>query len=776
MKGLTPPTLPLVATPSNEGVSRDLSPVNQLVCPKPSGHDGATARTPVIALAGNPNAGKTSLFNSLTGQTQHVGNYPGVTVDKVSGRSSIDGREIEVVDLPGTYSLTAYSIEEIVTRDFVIKERPNVVVDVIDSTNLERNLYLLLQFQELGVPVVGALNMSDEAERQGLRIDVDLLSNLLGIPLVKTVGTRGTGKESLIRAVFDVLDERVSTVERHLNYGPELEERHDDIMRVLNTDAEFVQRYSLHWVAIKLLEEDADAVAKVRAEHKDADKVLAQVKRATQWIKTHFGSDSEVVVGEQRYAYIRGACRQAVQLEPQRKDRKQTTEWVDAIVLNRYLGVPVFFLTMLAIYGITFLIGTPLGDYVASFFAWTGTQINAVLPPGVLQDFIVNGVIAGVGSVLSFFPVVLFLFLGLSFLEDVGYMARAAFVMDKFLHIFGLHGRSFIPLMVSTGCAVPGVMSARTLVNPRDRTLTVLIAPLMMCGAKTPVIAMMSAAFFPGHAAIVFWSMWLFGWLLAFTVGFTFRKTLFRGEDSPFVMELPPYRLPTINGIASHMWQKGWSYLKKAWTFILAASIVIWALLSYPKTSQYSKDYNGQIASLQSAIQAAESSAPKTSQDASSTLDALRARVEGLKNEQRVEDASNSIAGRVGRSIDPVMRLAGFDWKLNVALFAGTAAKEVIISTLGIVYGLGNADADAEGTETTATPLKMRIKSDPANNPLAALAFMVFVMVYVPCIATLAVTKKELGSFKWVAVSAGYTLVLAYALAVFVYQIGKLVV
>ncbi|MFW5739399.1 MAG: ferrous iron transport protein B [Myxococcota bacterium] len=733
-------------------------------------------KPPVVALAGNPNAGKTSLFNALTGQAQHVGNYPGVTVDKTSGRTRVDDRTLEVVDLPGTYSLTAYSIEEIVTRDFVLEEKPDIVIDVVDSTNLERNLYLLLQFQELGVPVVGALNMADEAERKGIHIDVDQLSKLLGIPLFKTVASRGVGTQELMRAVLDVIDQRVDTSERHLNYGPELEDRHEELMEVLRTDSAFAERYSLHWMAIKLLEEDSDAQKKVRKEHAHADLVLEAAAKAVEWVCKHFGQDAEVVVGEQRYAYIRGALKEAVRVDPQPEGKRDATDLIDSVVLNRYLGVPIFFLVMLAIYALTFLLGNPLADQVETGIGLLGALASHVLPEGILQDFVVNGVIAGVGGVLVFFPIVMLLFLGLSFLEDVGYMARAAFVMDKFLHLFGLHGRSFIPLMVSTGCAVPGVMSARTLVSPKDRTLTVLISPLMMCGAKTPVVAMLCAAFFPRHAAIVFWCIWLFGWGLAFAIAFVFRKTLFRGEDSPFVMELPPYRMPTLRGVASHMWHRSWSYVKKAGTFILAASVIIWVLLTFPRPDHLQPEFDARVVTVKHEANDALAN-PHLPADVRTRLKNERDEaITAIRAEERMQEAAYSIAGRAGRLLEPVMQPAGFDWKINVALFSGVAAKEVIISTMGIVYGIGEADADAESDELRATPLKDRLRNDPSYSPLSVLALMVFVMVYVPCIATLAVTRKELGSIKWPAFMAGFTLIVAYVLAVAVYQVGRLFV
>jgi ferrous iron transport protein B len=730
-------------------------------------------RVPVVALAGNPNAGKTSLFNALTGQNQHVGNYPGVTVDKVTGRLTFEQRDLDIVDLPGTYSLTAYSIEEVVTRDFVLQERPDVVVDVIDTTNLERNLYLLLQLQELGVPVVGALNMSDEAERKGIHVDVQLLSRLLGIPLVCTVGTKGTGKRELLQAVFDVVDGRADTVARHLNYGPELEEKHEEVMKVLEGDPSFAGRFSLHWMAIKLLENDPDARAKVQAHHAHAGQVLEAAREASAWVARHFGQDPEVVVGEQRYAYIRGACREAVRVELRRSDRPDMTELVDTVVLNRVLGVPIFFLVMLAIYTMTFLLGNPLSDLVQRGFGLMGRGIEALLPAGVLRDFLVEGMIAGVGGVLGFFPLAMLLFLGLSFLEDVGYMARAAFVMDKFLHLFGLHGRSFIPLMVSTGCAVPGVMSARTLTNPRDRIVTVLISPLMMCGAKTPVIAMLCAAFFPKHAVLVFWALWLFGWAMAFTTGLVFRKTLFRGEDSPFVMELPPYRLPTVRGVFTHMWQKSASYVRKAGTFILAASVIIWAALTFPKPHSYSQDYAAQAASVSAAAEVKLAAPELPAADRPRIASERDQSLAALARQKKSEEASASIAGTIGRAVQPVMKYAGFDWKTNVALLSGVAAKEVIISTMGIVHGLGEVEAPEDAEAASRSPLTASIRRDSSFTPASALALMIFVMIYVPCIATLAVARKELGSIKWPAFMAAYTLVVAYLFAVIVNQAGR---
>ncbi len=731
----------------------------------PTGNDTTAAvRTIRVALAGNPNSGKTSLFNALTGGRQHIGNYPGVTVEKKQGRVDYRGYRIEVIDLPGTYSLSAYSLEEVVTRDYLLTDPPDIIIDVIDSTNLERNMYLLLQFQELGIPVIGALNMTDEAQRQGLRINDRQLGKILGIPFVKTVGRTGRGKFDLLKVITKIAQGTVSSNVRHLNYGPELEQEHNKIIDVLQTDPEFAAKYPPHWMAIKLLEEDDDAFIKIKSEHHHPDDVLQTAVTSRMWIANHFGEDSPTIVGEQRYAYIRGAIRETVIVDRIKK-RIDITEKIDAVILNRYLGVLVFFGIMFLIYRLTFSLGNPLADYLEVLFSHAGQALSSMMPESMLRDLLVDGIIGGVGGVLTFFPIVILLFIGLSFLEDVGYMARAAFVMDKFFHIFGMHGRSFIPFMISTGCAVPGVMSARTLVNPKDRIITVLVAPLMICGAKTPVIAMLAAAFFPEHAGMVFWSVWFFAWLLAFVVGWVFRKTLFRGESSPFVMELPPYRMPTARGILTHMWNRSWMYVRKAGTIILAISIIIWFLLYFPKPSEYSRDYPALQAQL--ADEYADRLTGLFPEEKNITLNELEEKLAALSRQQTAEELNYSIAGRIGAALEPIFRPAGFDWKINIALFAGFAAKEVIISTTAIVHGIGDADNHA------FTGLKERLIADPHYTPAIALALMVFVLIYAPCMPVQAVTRKELGGWKWSALSIGYTMFLAWILAVVVYNLGK---
>ncbi len=684
-----------------------------------------------IALAGNPNSGKTSIFNALTGQHQHIGNYPGVTVEKKSGIITIDGKNIEFIDLPGTYSLSAYSMEEIVSRDFVLNEKPDVIVDVLDSTNLDRHLYLLLQFQELGVPIVGALNMTDEAEEKGIHINSEQLSIILGIPFVKTVGSTGVGIDLLLDMAMKVAGGEQESNKRHLNYGKHVELAHNAVIDTLEMDDKFKQRYSMHWIAIKLLEKDRDAEEKIKKEHRFAKMVFSVADEWRQRLEKHYNEDSEVIIGEQRYAYIHGAVKETVTQVRQQK-LVDVTEQIDRVVLNRYLGMPIFFAVMFVIYQITFALGNPLSDGISIGCGYLSNVLTDSMPSGPLQDLLTNGIINGVGGVLTFLPLVLLLFMGLSFLEDTGYMSRAAFVMDKFLHIFGLHGRSFIPFMISTGCAVPGIMSARVLANRKDRIVTILVSPLMMCGAKAPVVAMLVAAFFPNNATFVFWNIWLFGWLMAFVMALIFKKSLFRGEQTPFVMELPPYRRPLFKNVLIHMWEKSSEYVKKAGTVILAASIVMWFLLSYPKPS---------------------------STDSGLYTD----------NTPLVE---YSYAGRLGKGLEPILKLMGFDWKIGVSLVAGVAAKEVIISTMGILYGMDKRPPDSPAHVDFF--VKDKLSQDPAYSPLMAFALMIFIMVYIPCLATLAMVKKELGSWKWPLFQAGYTLFVAFILAAGIYQIGSL--
>lgn len=691
-----------------------------------------------VALAGNPNAGKTSLFNAMTGAHHKVGNYPGVTVEKREGIREYKGFAFSIVDLPGIYSLTAYSLDEVVARDFLIEEKPDIVIDVLDSTNLERNLYLCLQFQELGIPLVGALNMSDEAEAKGLRIDSGILSETLGIPLVKTVGTSGSGVEGLLDAVLGTLavhdTPAVGAVGagKAPGYGAEIESKLGPLAEIIASDAAFASRYPARWLAIKLLENDANAQSRL-VRHDRGAEIGERAAADRAWLARHYGKEAEIVVTEQRYGYIKGAIREAVKISP--VAHPPITDAIDKALMSPILGLPIFFLIIWGIFKLTFALGEYPAALLESFFGILAEAARATIPGGHLQSLVVDGIIGGVGGVFSFVPLIVILFLCISILEDTGYMSRAAFLTDKILHAFGLHGQSFMPLMLGFGCTVPAIMAARTLKSPRDRIATILAVPFMSCGAKLPVYVLLAGTFFPKNADNVVMAVYLAGVGLSMLSTMFLKKTALKGPSTPFVMELPPYRLPTWRGIFWHVWGKTWNYIKKAGTVILAASVLIWAITTFPSPKA---DEAGAAAG------AAAETAPG---QAESTEAALA--------EYRLE---YSLAGRIGKFIEPVIEPLGFNWKVGVALIPGLTAKELVVSTLGILYGA--QAADKENTES----LRAALLRDPMMNPLTAVVLMVFILIMPPCFASLAAIRAEAGN-KWLVFQVLYSLALAWVVS-----------
>lgn len=704
-----------------------------------------TERTIRIALAGNPNAGKTSMFNALTGSHHKVGNYPGVTVEKREGSLEYRGTKFHLIDLPGIYSLTAYSLDEVVTRDFVLDEKPDIVVDVLDSTNLERNLYLCLQFQELGIPVVAALNMSDEAEQNGLLIDANMLSRTLGIPMIKTVGTEGKGKEALLDAVLEAVEAGSSG--KMPNYGTEIEAKLALLEAGLKSDAVFSDKYPPRWMAIKLIENDEHAIATL-SQHGSGAKLKAQAEEYRAWLSKHFGKDAEIIITEQRYGYIRGALKEAVKKIPRFK--ASVTESIDKVLMNEFLGLPVFFLIIWGIFKLTFAVGEFPVQLLERFFAGLSSLLMAALPAGFFRSLLVDGIIAGVGGVFSFVPLIVMLFLSLSILEDTGYMSRAAFLTDKFLHAFGLHGQSFMPLMLGFGCTVPAIMATRTLKSPRDRIATILAVPFMSCGAKLPVYVLLAGAFFTKNPGNVVMAIYLAGVILSMVSTVFLRKTVLKGQTTPFVMELPPYRMPTVRGIFWHVWDKTWQYVKKAGTVILAASVLIWVITTFPQVGNESE-----LASR--FADEARIEAPAAAQE---QLDGI---VAARLSEYRLE---HSIAGSIGKFLTPVIQPLGFNWKIGVALIPGFTAKELVVSTLGILYG---AQIDAGD----GVSLQDALRNDPRMNPLVALTLMVFILVMPPCFASLATIRAEAGN-RWMLFQVGYSLTLAWILAFLVRAAGGL--
>ena len=694
--------------------------------------DSAAATAPkriTVALAGNPNSGKTTIFNSLTGARQHVGNYPGVTVEKKEGTFQHDGHEIQLVDLPGTYSLTAYTIEEIVARNFVIDEEPDVVVDVVDMSNLERNLYLATQFMELGIPLILAFNMSDVADARGHEIDTDKLSELFGVAIVRTVGHKGQGMEELKDAIARAADSDTALRPRAISYGEEVERELAGIISLLENESTLIEKYDARWTAVKLLENDEEVERKVAELVPDSPSITAAAEQAGARIERDFGDPAEIVIADHRYGFISGACTEAVKHTVEMRHTR--SDKIDIVVTNRALGIPIFLALMYVVFKLTFTLGEPPMGWIEGAVEWLGGTVGSWWPEGsesALRSLLVDGVIAGVGGVLVFLPNILLLFLAISILEDSGYMARAAFIMDRLMHEIGLHGKSFIPMLIGFGCTVPAIMATRTLETKRDRLTTMLVLPLMSCGARLPIYALFIPAFFPQQwQAPVLWSLYIIGIVIAIVLAKLLRSTLFRGEAAPFVMELPPYRTPTLKGTLIHMWERGWLFLRKAGTIIVGISIVLWLMTSYPKPTE--------------------------------------SRLVGLSEEEAANVAlSYSVAGRIGHALEPVMRPIGFDWKTSTAMIGAFAAKEVFVAQLGIVHSLGEADEES-------APLREKLKRE--HTPLQAFCIMLFCLVSVPCMVTVATTWRESGAFKWAALQVVGLTALAYVLTLMVYQLGR---
>ena len=694
-----------------------------------------------IALAGNPNSGKTTLFNAITGARQHVGNYPGVTVERKEGNCVFEGRPLRVVDLPGTYSLTAQSMDEVVARNFIVDERPDVVVVIVDASNLERNLYLATQIGELDVPMVLALNMSDVAESQGYRFDHDRLSALLGAPIVRTVGHRGEGVEGLLRAAVETATSGERMHPMRVSYGRDVDRELEGLTGRVGADPSLAH-YPARWLALKLLEGDAVLRRTVAAALPRDSAVLAQVRESVLRLERLYNDELEVVIAEARYGFISGACEQAV--ESTVEARHAVSDRIDQVVTNRVVGIPIFLVLTWLVFQLTFTLGEPPMEWIEAGFGWLGGVLTRLLPAGYLRSLLVDGVIAGVGGVIVFLPNILLLFMAIAFLEDSGYMARAAFIMDRLMSKIGLPGKSFIPLLVGFGCTIPAVMATRTLSGRRDRLVTILIAPLMSCGARLPVYILLAGAFFaPEEAGNVIFSVYLIGIVMAVLMARLFRTTLLRGPTSPFVIELPPYRLPTVRGVLIHMWERGWLYLKKAGTVILVISMVVWALSTFPRQTELERDYAKQMAGA-----ATERAAHQ------------------LKRELAQKRLEHSYAGRIGGLIAPLLRPAGLGhWKVGTALFAGFGAKELVVASLGTLYGLGET---GEESEALRAALRREL------TPLQGYALMVFVLLYVPCLAAVAVIKRETNSWRWPLFTVFYTTALAWLVSTLVYQGGRL--
>ncbi|OGV70594.1 MAG: ferrous iron transport protein B [Lentisphaerae bacterium RIFOXYB12_FULL_65_16] len=718
--------------------------------------NGAPAAPGAIlaALAGNPNSGKTTVFNNLTGARQHVGNYPGVTVEKKEGHFRHGGRDVHVIDLPGTYSLTAYTPEEAVARNVIIEERPAVVVDIVDASNLERNLYLTTQLMELEAPLVLVLNMSDVARQRGHAIDVKRLSALFNVRIVETVGHRSEGMDQLKDAILEVAAGAAAFSPAPLHYGDDIERELAALTAVVGREGADTTTCRPRWVALKLLENDevVRAQASARMSQPQADALMAAVRAARDRLAAKLGDDAEILIADRRYGFISGACQEAVKTTVE--SRHSTSDRIDMVMTHRVLSIPIFLAMMYAVFKLTFTLGEPPMGWIEALFGWLGGVVAGGWAPGsesLLKSLLVDGIIGGVGGVIVFLPNILLLFLAIAILEDSGYMARAAFIMDRFMHQLGLHGKSFIPLLIGFGCTVPAIMATRTLETRRDRLITMLVAPLISCGARLPIYALIIPAFFPAawHARML-WIIYLIGIGLAVVCARLLGRTLFRGESTPFVMELPPYRWPTLKGIAIHMWERGQLYLRKAGTIILGVSVIMWALATFPRKQTFEHDHEAQVAAV----------AVLVLDDAEKGR-----RVAEIEQARQAEELAYTIAGRIGHALEPVLAPLGFDWRIGTGLIGAFAAKEVFVAQMGIVFALGEA-----GQDSTALREKLR-----ANyTPLQAFCIMLFCLVSAPCMATIAVTRRESNSWKWALFQLGGLTALAYVLTLIVFQVGCL--
>ena len=776
-----------------------------------------------IALAGNPNCGKTTMFNNITGAKQHVGNYAGVTVEKKEGYKKFDGHELLFIDLPGTYSLTARSLDELVARNVIVNDNPDVIVNVLDASNLERNLYLAAQLLELEKPMVIALNMSDVAEDMGIKYDLKKMAEMTGATIVSTVGRTNIGTKDLLAATISVAASQKAPGVT-INYGDLLEGKISELVEELKQAGTVT--YPLRWIAVKLLEKDADVIGKVmRFDNTEA--VIQKAEAIREEIKDQV--DLDVVFQEYRHRFaveVYNTCltQAPTQLET-RSDR------YDKILTHRILGLPIFMVVMWLLFNFVNTVGAIPQGWIEDGFTALQAWVVTVIPEGQLQSLISDGIIAGVGAVLSFVPLILLLFLGISFLEDTGYMARAAFVIDRVMRACGLHGKSFIPLLLGFGCSVPSVMGARILDNYKDRMVTILITPFMSCSARLPVYTLFAAAFFPPEwAGTVVFGVYALGIVFGIVFAKIFRKYLFAGEAEPFVMELPPYHLPTLKATLTHMFERGIMYLKKAGTFILAASILVWFITTYPMDVEYSKDYDAlhdqvaqtyemkdaetlahfgiatdeqkdqvneivdnmksTVADATTQAEAAGEAAPEIEVEDDSeapelfndikdqneqlfpvawamyknsvNLDDENQKIDEQKNSEKLEQ---SYAAMFGKAINPVLKPLGFDWKIGVSLVAGLAAKEVVVSTLGTIYAVG-------GDTDHPQALTDYLQNDPHFTPLIALTLMLFILIYPPCIAALAVIKRETGSWKWMLFMFCYENAFAWIACFIFYNIG----
>lgn len=687
------------------------------------------SKTINVALVGNPNCGKTSIFNVAAHAHERVGNYSGVTVDEKVGSFEFNGYKFNLIDLPGTYSLSAYSPEELYVRKHIMEKAPDIILNVIDSSNIERNLYLTMQTIDMDIRMVMALNMFDELKQSGDKLDYQTLGSLLGVPIVPTVGRTGEGINQLFQKIIDVYEGTDSTSHHiHINHGIELESQ-IKILRDKIYEYGFAGKMSTRFLAIKLMENDSQMEKFVLSSPNGKEIIELRDEIKQSWQKKS-NSDIEASITDAKYGFIRGALKE-VYVKNDEQKQNHLTDAIDAIVTNKYLGYPVFLLFMFITFFATFFIGKYPMDWIDSLFGWLGDSVGSLMNDGPLKSLIVDGAIGGVGSVIVFLPNILILYLFISFMEDSGYMARAAFIMDRIMHKMGLHGKSFIPMIMGFGCNIPAIMATRTIEDRKSRLITMLIIPLMSCSARIPVYLILVGAFFSKYAAIILLGLYMLGMIMSIIMAKLFSRFVIKGESTPFVMELPPYRMPTFKNVFRHTWEKGKQYLKKMGTIILGASVIVWALGYFPNHDTYSNP------------------------------------------QQQLE---NSYMGMIGKTIEPVLAPCGMDWKQSVSVLTGLAAKEVVASTMGVLYSAN--ETEAEQVDIDSDDGALRISKSIRNNmtPLSAMSMLIFVLLYMPCLASIIAIKGESGKWKWALFVVVYTIALAWVSSTLVFQLGSLII
>lgn len=728
-------------------------------------------KTIVVGLLGNPNSGKTTIFNALTGSKQKVANWSGVTVEKREGVLKHNGYTVKVVDLPGTYSLSSYSIEEIITRDFIINEHPDVIINIVDAGNLDRNLYLTTQLIDMRTRIVLALNMVDEAEVKGLSINTEILGTLIGMPVIKTIGSKSIGIDDLVRTIIDVHTEKdQKTRHIHINYGADMENEIKKIQSAIREEKSDI-KYSSRWLALKLLEGDEDVEKKVSF-FVNFQKIFDQVKISRNKMEKLIKDNIETYLSDMRYGFISGAIKESITKIPVK--RRDISEKIDLVITNKYLAFPILGLFMWSLFHLTFSIGEYPMHWIERGVELLSHALTISLPEGQLKRLIIDGILGGVGGVIVFLPNILILFMGISFMEDTGYMARAAFKMDRIMHKLGLHGKSFISLVMGFGCNVPAILTARSLENRQDRIITILINPFMSCSARLPVYILFAGAFFREHAGNVIVSLYLIGIVLSFLSARLFNMFFFKGKSTPFVMELPPYRIPSLKSLLMHMWDRGSVYLRKVGGTILVFSIIIWILGEYPKSDEINKTYTERIALMDttraSEISAAEKKYGIISEEVKHLTAEHKLAKEKILLEKKAEEIKYTCIGRFGDLISPLIKPLGFNWQMGISLTAGFVAKEIVVSTLAVLYHAG----DDEQHIKTLRPLgEILTKEENGITPLIAYTFLLFVLLYVPCIGTVVVIAKEAG-WSWAAFSIVYQTAVAWTLCFIVYNAGLL--